>query len=204
MKQIDAGFAGSLGMGERPALLVIDLIAGYFLPESPLYSPRYAESLSQMLESIAFARSSGWPVLYTRLTYDQQHWTGGHFLRKISALTQLQTHPHWAEWVNGLAPGPKEPILTKQYASAFHNTPLLATLNFLRVDTLVHVGLSASGCVRATATDAMQYGYIPIVVEDAVEDRSAAIKEANLYDLQAKYADVMPLVALKKQWNNLK
>ena len=107
-----------------------------------------------------------------------------------NAIQRLRTRPEYAELVEGLQPHDGEPVLTKQYASAFHGTSLLSLLNFKRVDSLLITGVSTSGCIRATATDAIQHGLIPMVVRDAVGDRSPQIHEANLFDLQAKYADL--------------
>ena len=90
-----------------------------------------------------------------------------------------------------LAPRPDEIVIYKQYASAFFGTSLASTLTALGVDTVVITGLSTSGCVRASAVDAMQHGFIPLVVADAVGDRDPRPHEANLFDLQAKYAEVV-------------
>ena len=84
-------------------------------------------------------------------------------------------------------------MITKQYASAFFGTTLASTLTALGVDTLLIAGVSTSGCIRATALDACQHGFIPLVVRDAVGDRHPAPHEANLFDLQAKYAEVVSL-----------
>jgi nicotinamidase-related amidase len=96
-------------------------------------------------------------------------------------------------FASGLEPLPDETVITKQYASAFFGTSLSSTLVALRIDTLLICGVSTSGCVRATAVDACQAGFIPLVVRDAVGDRAAGPHEATLFDLQAKYAEVVSL-----------
>jgi maleamate amidohydrolase len=93
----------------------------------------------------------------------------------------------------GLAPEPDETTITKQYASAFFGTSLASTLTALGVDTLLIGGVSTSGCVRATAVDACQHGFVPLVVRDAVGDRAPGPHEANLSDLELKYAEVISL-----------
>ncbi len=188
--QNDAGYAGNLGFGQNPALLVVDMIKAYTLPDSPLYAPGYAALAGVIAGLVGAAREKGLLVVHTTLGYDEQYLTGGHFLRKIPALQLLRTRPEYAEPVAGLYPRDGEPVLVKQYASAFHGTSLLSLLNFKRIDSLLITGVSTSGCIRATATDAIQHGLIPMVVRDAVGDRNAQIHEANLFDLQAKYADL--------------
>jgi nicotinamidase-related amidase len=188
--QNDAGYAGGLGFGKNPALLVVDMIKAYTRPESPFYAPGYGAVAETIAGLVRAAREKGLPVIFTTLSYDAHFLTGGHFVRKIPALQLIRTRPEYAEIVEGLAPRDGEPVLTKQYASAFHGTSLLALLNYRRIDSLLISGVSTSGCIRATATDAIQYGLIPMVVCDAVGDRTAQVHEANLFDLQAKYADL--------------
>ena len=112
-------------------------------------------------------------------------------MRKVPALGALTAGASLGEFVPSLAPRPGEVVVVKQYASAFFGTSLSATLTAAGVDTLVIAGVSTSGCVRASATDAMQHGFRPIVVADACGDRTAAVHDANLFDLNAKYADVL-------------
>ncbi len=188
--QNDAGYAGSLGFGQHPALIVVDMIKAYTRPESPFYAPGYAALAETIAGLVRAAREKGLLVIFTTLSYDEEYFTGGHFVRKIPALQLIRTRPEYAEMVEGLEPRDGEPVLTKQYASAFHGTPLLPLLNYRRIDSLLITGVSTSGCIRATATDAIQHGLIPMVVRDAVGDRNAQIHEANLFDLQAKYADL--------------
>ena len=188
--QNDAGYAGSLGFGRNPALIVVDMIKAYTLPDSPFYAPGYEALAGVIAGLVGAAREKGLLVIFTTLAYDGQYLTGGHFVRKIPALQLLRTRPEYAEPVAGLQPRDGEPVLTKQYASAFHGTSLLSLLNFKRIDSLLITGVSTSGCIRATATDAIQHGLIPMVVRDAVGDRNAQVHEANLFDLQAKYADL--------------
>ena len=100
----------------------------------------------------------------------------------------------WGEFAPPLKPEPGEPVVVKQYASAFFGTSLAATLHAMTVDTVVLSGVSTSGCIRASATDALNHGFRPLVVRQACADRSAVLHENNLADLDAKYADVVDLV----------
>ncbi len=186
----DKDYAGHLGFGKRPCLMVIDMIRGYTDPASSLYAPTYQDVNEAVVRLMPVVRKHDVPVVFTTLAYDQQHQQGGHFVRKITALRQLNEQPELAQWQEGLQPLPGEQVFAKQYASAFFGTSLLSWLSYRRIDSLIITGVSTSGCIRATATDAMQYGFIPMVVMDAVGDRSEEIHRANLYDLQMKYADI--------------
>ena len=135
--------------------------------------------------------AAGYPA---RVRYAAGLADGGLFVRKVPGLALLaEGAGDLGEFVPELAPGPGEPVVVKQYASGFFGTSLAATLRASGVDTTVIAGVSTSGCVRATATDALQHGFRPIVVRDACADRSPALHEANLADLDAKYADVVDL-----------
>jgi maleamate amidohydrolase len=184
-------FGGSLGWGQRPALLLIDMMRAYFTPGSPfdLGSDAAVTGCAQLL---AAARTAGRPVLHTVVRYRPGARDGGLFVQKVAALRVLAEDApgDLGELVPELEPRPDEVVVVKQYASAFFGTSLAATLTAAGVDTLVIAGVSTSGCVRASATDAMQHGFRPIVVGEACGDRTPAIHQANLADLQAKYADL--------------
>jgi maleamate amidohydrolase len=118
---------------------------------------------------------------------------GGLFVRKVPALAAFAEDADggWGELV--LEPAAGEPVIAKQYASAFFGTSLAATLHTAGIDTLVVAGVSTSGCIRATATDALNHGFRPQVVRDACADRTPELHDQNLRDLDAKYADVVDL-----------
>lgn len=187
---IDEGFGGELRPGARPALLAIDLMRAYFDPASPLCLPS-EDCLRSAARVVAAARAGGVPVVHTRVTYAADGLDGGVFVRKVGALRLLFGGGPMSELMPDVAPAEDELVVTKQYASAFFGTSLASTLRAQGVDTVVVVGVSTSGCVRATAVDALQHGFIPLVVRGAVGDRTAETHEANLYDLQAKYAEVV-------------
>ncbi|HEY6641836.1 isochorismatase family protein [Povalibacter sp.] len=190
----DAGFGGRLRPGTRPALLVIDFVRAYLTPGSPLYAG--VESAHQAcVELLQAARKAHIPIIHTNVGYQPGGRDGGVFFRKLPALACFEQgrHPDLAAFGPGLEPAEGETLITKQYASAFFGTSLASTLTALRVDTLLIAGVSTSGCVRATTVDACQHGFIPLVVRDAVGDRTAAVHDANLFDLQAKYAEVLSL-----------
>jgi nicotinamidase-related amidase len=186
----DEGFAGTLRPGQRPAVLAIDLMRAYFDPASPLCLPS-RDCLASAARVLAAARGNGVTVIHTRVEFAPDGSDGGVFVRKVRALEQLFGGGPQSELMPEVAPVEGELVVTKQYASAFFGTSLASTLVATRVDTLVLVGVSTSGCIRASGVDAVQHGFIPLVVRDAVGDRTPATHDANLFDLQAKYAEVV-------------
>lgn len=186
----DPGFGGSVGWGRRPGLVVIDLARAYFTVGSDLDlgSRSCLESAARVL---AAARAGGHPVVHTRVTYADGGQDGGLFFRKVRGLRHFVGDNPLGDPMPEVSPLPGEVVVLKQYASGFFGTALASVLTVAGVDTVVIVGVSTSGCVRATALDALQHGFRPIVVREAVGDRSPGPHEANLYDLQAKYADVL-------------
>jgi maleamate amidohydrolase len=187
----EAGFAARLGAGTRPALLVVDLVRAYLDVGSPFYADGEAARASTE-RLVDAARASGHPVVFTRVRYAADGSDGGHFVRKVPTLL-LYADPDdpRTDFPDSPRPQGEELVVTKQYASAFFGTTLASTLTAWGVDTVVLAGYSTSGCVRASATDALQHGFRPLVVRDAVADRDPSVHEANLFDLDAKYADVV-------------
>jgi nicotinamidase-related amidase len=185
-----AGFRGRLGFGERPAVLVVDIVRAYLEPDSPLYAG-VEDAVTSAARVVDAAREAGVPVIFTRVEFAPGGADGGVFYRKVPSLRVLDAGSPLAEFPEAPRPRADEIVVTKQYASAFFGTSLASTLTAMGVDTVVVVGLSTSGCVRASAVDALQHGFVPIVVRDAVGDRDPRPHEANLFDLDAKYADVV-------------
>ena len=186
----EAGFGGKLAFGRRPALVIVDFVRAYIEKGSPLYAG--CESAFESAKRVlAAARAAGIPVIFTGVESEPGGINGGVFYRKVGALKVFDRGSRLGEYCNGLEPRPGEWLLLKQYASAFFGTTLGPTLTAQGIDTVIITGVSTSGCVRATALDACQYGFIPFVVRDAVGDRDPRPHEANLFDLQAKYAEVV-------------
>jgi len=192
------GFTQRLSPGTRPALLVIDFVRAYVVEDSPLYGGESCLAARRGAEALlAAARRAGIPVIHTNVEYEPGGRNGGVFFRKVPALASFERgrRPDLAAFAEGLEPAPGETVITKQYASAFFGTTLASTLTALGRDTLLLAGVSTSGCVRASAVDCCQHGFVPLVVRDAVGDRAPGPHEANLFDLQAKYAEVISLAA---------
>ena len=187
-----AGFFGELDLPRRPALLVIDLVNAYLDPESPLYAG-VEDIVDRVAELAEATRSAGLPVIFTYVGYRSDGRDGGLFYRKVPALRLFAegADPHYGSPPEPLRPRPEDITLTKQYPSAFFGTGLASTLQTLDVDGVMVTGTSTSGCVRATALDALCHGFAPIVVTDGVGDRDPEPHRSNLFDLDAKYAELL-------------
>ena len=183
-------FDGSLGFGEKPALILVDFVQAYFEKSSPLYAG-VDDALASALRIRDAARNAGIPVIYTKVVYQDGGADGGVFFRKVPALEAFVRGNPLGRWPEGLVPEDNEFVISKQYPSAFFGTSLAATLTANKVDTVIITGLTTSGCVRATCVDAVSNGFIPIVVSDACGDRHEAPHKANLFDMNAKYGDVL-------------
>ena len=188
-----AAFSGRVGWGAAPALVVVDLVRAYTEPDGPFALPDVTSAVSATATLVAAARKGGRPVVWTVVRYAADLSDGGLFVRKVPALAAFADGAPGDWGALALAPAAGELVVTKQYASAFVGTSLAATLHAAGVDTLVVAGVSTSGCIRATATDALHHGFRPQVVRDACADRSPELHEQNLRDLDAKYADVIGL-----------
>lgn len=181
-----------VGFGRRPAVVVVDLSRGFTDPRSPLGSDldHVVHATSLLLGA---ARRRGVPVFFTTVAYEPDFRDGGVFVEKVPALKMLVRGSAWTEIDPRLAPLPGEPVLEKPYASAFFATDLHQRLQQRGVDTLIVAGATTSGCVRATAVDGLQHGYRVIVPAECVGDRHPLPHEANLFDIDAKYGDVVSL-----------
>ena len=187
------GFHGRAGLGRRPALIVIDMNLGFTDPASPLRCD-LEDVVAAIQGLLGTAREVGVPVAYTTVSYTAgDRRTAAAFLDKVPALSTLEAGSRWVEIDPRIAPLPDEPVLTKLFPSAFFGTTLASYLAAGGCDSLIVTGASTSGCVRATVVDALQHGYRPVVPREAVGDRNPAAHEANLYDIDAKYGDVMPV-----------
>ncbi|KAL4908297.1 Maleamate amidohydrolase [Aspergillus multicolor] len=194
-----SGFSNRMGWGTRPALLLIDVCKAYFVssdvsPLSLLDNPTAASAPDSMRRLLSAAREGNVPVIWSQVEYAEPDMAdAGLFWNKAKVLDVWKRGDErgLADNLEGLEPGADDVVVIKKFASAFFGTGLDSKLKALNIDTLVICGVSTSGCVRATTLDAMQYGFRPIVVASACGDRTPEIQNANLFDLDAKYADVV-------------
>jgi len=185
-----AGFGKASSWGERPAVLVVDMCRAYFEEGSPLNLDQ-PSVIDATKELVTAARAAAVPVVWTRVEYEPGGSNGGVWYSKVPVLSSFDRGNPLADWIEDLHPTANELVVTKQHASGFAGTDLADQLRKLPVDSLVICGVSTSGCVRATATDASAESFMPFVVAEAVGDRTVAVQRANLFDLNAKYADVV-------------
>ena len=188
------GFGGRQGAGERPAIVVVDLIEGFTNPASALACD--ADGAVQNTRSLLdAARAASVPVIFTTVSYtDDDLERAVMFVAKAPALATLRPGSPWIDVDARLARRPDERVLVKLFASAFFGTPLDELLRRAACDTVIVVGASTSGCVRATAVDALQHGYRVLVPREAVADRAVDAHNASLLDVDAKYGDVISIV----------
>ncbi|MWV48161.1 isochorismatase family protein [Rathayibacter sp. VKM Ac-2803] len=195
-----AGLAGHLAPGTRTALVVVDPVRAYTDPECALYAG-VEEPVERMRELLAAARAAGVHVAVTTMSLAADGSDAGVFFRKVPALAAYLPGSPYGAFIEGLEALPQDTLVPKQYPSAFFGTSLASGLRARGIDTVILAGLSTSGCIRATATDAMQHGFVPIVVREAVGDRLASVHEANLFDIQAKIGEVWPLERVLELWS---
>lgn len=186
----ERGFGKLLGFGKKPCLIVVDLITGFTNPTMPMGSD-LTQQITQVNKILDTMHAMGLPVIFTTISYDDSLSDSGIWYQKMEGLKTLKAGTEAVNVDPRLNIHPGDDLIVKKYASAFFGTDLISRLNVNRIDTVIIVGCTTCGCVRATAVDALQYGYRPIVVEDAVGDRSLASHEQSLFDLHQKYADVL-------------
>ena len=186
------GFAERSGYGDRPALLIVDFIYGFTDPATALGGDFTAE-LDATARLLQACRGGDLPVVYTTIAFQPHFRDAGMFIKKVPALSLLTRGSHWVEVDERIRPVAGEHVVEKKFASAFFDTGLDRYLRDAQVDTVVMAGCTTSGCIRASAIDSMQYGFHTVVVREAVGDRAAGPHDANLFDIDAKYGDVVPL-----------
>jgi maleamate amidohydrolase len=187
-----AGLGQSVTLGSKPAVLVIDFSCGFTDPECSLGSDCTA-AVEQTKRLLDIARDKGFPVIFTTIGFEPSLKDGGLWMQKAPALADLQLGGKWVEIDPRLEPREDETVVMKKGASGFFGTNLASILVSQGVDSVVLCGATTSGCVRATAVDLLQYGWPTIVPRECVADRAQAPHDANLFDIQAKYADVVPV-----------
>ena len=183
-------FGRRVGFGGKLALILIDFVEAYFDPSCDLYAA-VEDALASALRVRAAAKAAGVPVILTNVVYHPLAINGGRFFEKSKPLRHFIDGNPMGAWPKGLEPQPDELVISKQYPSAFFGTSLASTLTSLGIDGVLLTGLSTSGCVRASCVDAMSHGFRTTVIADACGDRHEAPHKANLFDMNAKYADVI-------------
>jgi len=180
------------GFGRQPAVVAVDFLKAYTTPGAALYAPGVVDAVSATPALLSAAREYGIPVVHTRILYFAENCSdGGAWVKKAPVMKAMVLGNELAEFCEQVLPAQGELVIVKQYASAFFGTTLSSYLRALGVDTVVLAGCSTSGCIRATAVDAVQHGFQTIVVRDCVGDRHPDPHRANLFDIDSKYGDVV-------------
>ena len=187
-----SGIGGRVGLGERPAVIVVDFQNGFTDPACPV-GGNLDEVVSATASLLEVARGRGLPVAFTAVEFQEGQRDRLVWLHKMPGLASLVAGSRWCEIDERVKPAPGEPVYGKQAASAFFGTSLLSFLTSAGVDSLIVTGCVTSGCVRATVVDAVSWGYRTVVPAECVGDRATAPHDSNMFDIESKYADVESL-----------
>ena len=179
----------STGLGSSPALVVVDMCRGFIDSSSPL-GFECKELIQANIILVDRFREMNLPIIFTTTIYRDES-EASVFRSKIPALNILKPGSEETSFLKELSPSSNELLVEKKFASAFFQTNLADELSKMNVDSIIVSGVTTSGCVRATALDSLQNNFLTTVAEDCVGDRNQNAHRANLFDLQAKYADVI-------------
>jgi maleamate amidohydrolase len=182
----------ALGPGQRPAVLVVDFIEGFTSIQSPFGGP-WDDAIAVTADLLRDAQRNNVPAIFTTVEFDPEDAEKNLLIRKAPAVAALARGSHWTNIDHRLPRHATDLVISKKHGSAFFGTDLAARLQAMQIDTLLIAGCVTSGCVRASAVDSAQYGFRPLVVREAVGDRSPLAHEANLMDIAARYGDVISL-----------
>jgi nicotinamidase-related amidase len=187
-----SGIGGRVGLGLRPAVLVVDLQYGFTEDASPLGGD-LDEVIAATATLLETARGKDLPVAFTAVAFQESQLDQLVWLRKMPGLATLREGTRWCEIDHRVAPRAGEPVFGKQAASAFFGTSLMSFLLSNSADSLIVTGCVTSGCVRASVVDAISWGFRTVVPAECVGDRASGPHDSNIFDMDSKYADVDPL-----------
>lgn len=206
-----AGFGKPIGMGSRPALLIIDVqyrtigtTPAPFEESVEEFTTSCGEvgheAVARIADLVALFRERGWPILYPHVAPKQSFDTGA-LAAKVPGIMDVPARGY--DFVEEVAPVEGDVLVPKRHPSAFFGTPLASYLVEAGADTLVVTGCTTSGCVRSSVADAFSYNFKVSVPSDAVYDRSPVVHEANLFDMAQKYADVATTAELLERLSSI-
>ena len=199
----ERGFSGTVGFGDRSAILVIDLAKAWTDLSSPIGTD-LSSVLKETIRILHIARRKYIPVFFTTMAYEPDlRDCGDVVLKKVPLQKMLVKGSEWVQIHPDLEMQPNEVLIVKQRASAFFGTSLLSQLIAKKIDTLIITGCSTSGCIRGTSQDAHDYNFHTIIPREAVGDRSPTAHEANLFDINARMGDVLPVETVLEHLENL-
>jgi maleamate amidohydrolase len=184
------GFGNAVAPMAPYGLLIIDFINGFADPLT-FGGGNIGPAIECTRGLLAQARQRQWPVVHTRVVYQDDGADANIFALKVPPILALREDAPESQIVPQLQPVAGELVLRKTSPSAFFGTSLAAWLSLRGIRTLLIAGCTTSGCVRASVVDAMCHGFRPLVVTDCVGDRSPQAHDANLFDMNQKYATLM-------------
>lgn len=189
-----AGLTHQLGFGQRPALLIVDMQVGFTQPEKSEIAGNFGSQIEIINKLISVARAKKTPIIFTAIAYESEKQAdGGLWVDKIPTLRSLVRGSELVGIDSRLKSDHEDLIIFKNFASAFFGTGLSSKLLAKGIDTLIVTGCTTSGCIRATVVDAISYGFRPIIPLEAIGDRAQTPHEASIYDINAKYGDVVTI-----------
>ncbi|RFU71473.1 isochorismatase family protein [Peribacillus saganii] len=197
-----AGFTGELPIGNKIGILVIDFQLGFTDPNLSPLAGDFSVEIEKTATILTKAREKSVPIFFCTIGYENEK-EGGQWIKKAPGLKVLNSNPKLMEIDPRLNRQPNEVVIVKKYASAFAGTPIVSLLTASGIDTLFVTGTTTSGCVRASVVDAIQNGFIPFVIEDAVCDRAIEPHRSNLFDMKAKYAELITTQAAVNYLNQI-
>ncbi len=184
------GYGGTSGFGSRPAVIVVDFVNGFADPEQ-FGGGNIGEAIDNTARLLPAARKANVPIAFTRVVYADDGSDVGVFCLKAPKLANLTENAFSSQIVEALSPESSDLVVRKNQPSAFFGTGLTAWLIGRKIDTVIITGCTTSGCVRASVVDSMSYNFRTIVASDCVGDRALAPHQANLFDMEQKYADLL-------------
>ncbi len=189
----ERGFMRTMGQGKAPAITTVDMAKAWMSEGHPFTCNKAEEVCAESLKVLEAAREVGIPIFHTTTGYTgEQQWDLPRWDEKIP-MSELDINTDWMEIDPKINPQPEEPVIYKKYASNFFGTNLAHVLTYLGVDTLIVMGATATACVRHTVMDSTGYGFKTLIPEGTVGDRVPGVVEWNMFDMETKFADVLPV-----------
>lgn len=199
----ERGFMRKMGYGKAPAITTVDMARAWMDDGHPFTCENNHEICAEALKVLEAGRKSGVPIFHTTTGYwGEEQWDLPRWDEKIP-MHSLKLDSEWMEIDPKLDPQPEEPVIVKKYASNFFGTHLDHILTKLGVDTLIVMGATACACVRHTVMDSTGYGYKTIVPKGTIGDRVPGVIEWNLFDMDAKFADVVSVEEVVEYLGNV-
>ena len=189
------GYSHTIGLGKRPALVVIDFSLAFTKSADAFPGGSFDVEIEQTRRLLAKMRGRC-PIFFTTIAYQDDMRDAGYWATKVPWLAHCKLTSDAIAIDPRLEVGCYDTVVVKKYPSALYETGLASMLNRESVDTLIIAGCTTSVCVRATAIDAMQHGYRPIIAREAVADFLPELHQIHLLDIESRYADVYAVDAI--------